>query len=102
MVTDKVRINPGNFVDPGRTFKKLEYTDEEYAAELTLGKQCAYAYRALYTAVLAVTRLGHAEMQRKVHTLVIHSVDCCATPAQMCRWWRIYTSIPRLRLPPPW
>lgn len=33
-VTDKVRINPGNFVDPGRTFKKLEYTDEEYAAEL--------------------------------------------------------------------
>lgn len=32
--TDKVRINPGNFVDPGRTFRKLEYTDEEYAAEL--------------------------------------------------------------------
>lgn len=31
---DKVRINPGNFVDPGRTFVKLEYTDEEYAAEL--------------------------------------------------------------------
>ena len=31
---EKVRINPGNFVDPGRTFKKLEYTDEEYAEEL--------------------------------------------------------------------
>ncbi|MDE7427082.1 MAG: (E)-4-hydroxy-3-methylbut-2-enyl-diphosphate synthase [Muribaculaceae bacterium] len=31
---EKVRINPGNFVDPARTFKKLEYTDEEYAAEL--------------------------------------------------------------------
>lgn len=31
---EKVRINPGNFVDPGRTFKKLEYTDEEYAGEL--------------------------------------------------------------------
>ena len=31
---EKVRINPGNFVDPGRTFKKLTYTDEEYAAEL--------------------------------------------------------------------
>ena len=31
---EKVRINPGNFVDPGRTFRKLEYTDEEYAAEL--------------------------------------------------------------------
>lgn len=31
---EKVRINPGNFVDPGRTFKHLEYTDEEYKAEL--------------------------------------------------------------------
>ncbi|MBR6120813.1 MAG: (E)-4-hydroxy-3-methylbut-2-enyl-diphosphate synthase [Prevotella sp.] len=32
---EKVRINPGNYVDPARTFKKLEYTDEEYQAELT-------------------------------------------------------------------
>lgn len=31
---DKVRINPGNFVDPGRTFRALSYTDEEYAAEI--------------------------------------------------------------------
>ncbi len=31
---EKVRINPGNYVDPGRTFKQLEYTDEEYATEL--------------------------------------------------------------------
>jgi (E)-4-hydroxy-3-methylbut-2-enyl-diphosphate synthase len=31
---EKVRINPGNYVDPGRTFKHLEYTDAEYAAEL--------------------------------------------------------------------
>lgn len=31
---EKVRINPGNFVDPARTFKKLDYTDEEYALEL--------------------------------------------------------------------
>lgn len=31
---DKVRINPGNFVDPGRVFKQIEYTDEQYAAEL--------------------------------------------------------------------
>ncbi len=33
-VVEKVRINPGNYVDPARTFKQLEYTDEEYAAEL--------------------------------------------------------------------
>ena len=31
---EKVRVNPGNYVDPARTFKQLEYTDEEYQAEL--------------------------------------------------------------------
>ena len=31
---EKVRINPGNYVDPGRVFKHLEYTDEEYQEEL--------------------------------------------------------------------
>lgn len=31
---EKVRINPGNFVDAPRQFKHLEYSDEEYAAEL--------------------------------------------------------------------
>ncbi len=31
---EKVRINPGNFVDPGRVFKKIDYTDEEYSAEI--------------------------------------------------------------------
>ncbi|MBX7147634.1 (E)-4-hydroxy-3-methylbut-2-enyl-diphosphate synthase [bacterium] len=31
---DKVRINPGNFVDK-KLFKSKEYTDDEYAAELT-------------------------------------------------------------------
>ena len=31
---EKVRINPGNFVDPGRVFKKIEFTDEEYAREI--------------------------------------------------------------------
>lgn len=31
---EKVRINPGNYVDPARTFKHVEYTPEEYAAEL--------------------------------------------------------------------
>lgn len=31
---EKVRINPGNYVDAARTFKHLDYTDEEYAKEL--------------------------------------------------------------------
>ena len=31
---EKVRINPGNFVDAARTFKKLNFTDLEYAEEV--------------------------------------------------------------------
>lgn len=34
LYAEKVRINPGNYVDAARTFKHLEYTDEEYAKEL--------------------------------------------------------------------
>ncbi|MCD8297891.1 MAG: 4-hydroxy-3-methylbut-2-en-1-yl diphosphate synthase [Prevotella sp.] len=34
LYAEKVRINPGNYVDPARTFKKFEYTDEEYKQEL--------------------------------------------------------------------
>ena len=32
--TEKVRINPGNYVDPARKFILQEYSDEEYAGEL--------------------------------------------------------------------
>ena len=34
LYADKVRINPGNYVDPARKFDKIDYTDEEYAEEL--------------------------------------------------------------------
>lgn len=33
-VVEKVRINPGNYVDSIKTFRLLDYTDEEYAREL--------------------------------------------------------------------
>lgn len=33
-VVEKVRINPGNYVDSIKTFEQLEYTDDEYAREL--------------------------------------------------------------------
>ena len=33
-VVEKVRVNPGNYIDPARKFKHIDYTDEEYAAEL--------------------------------------------------------------------
>lgn len=34
LYAEKVRINPGNYVDPARKFIKQEYTDEEYSQEL--------------------------------------------------------------------
>ena len=33
-IVEKVRINPGNFVDSIKTFQQYEYTDEEYAKEI--------------------------------------------------------------------
>ena len=33
-VVEKVRINPGNFVDRAKSFETFEYTDEEYAQEI--------------------------------------------------------------------
>lgn len=32
---EKVRINPGNFYDPRHTFQHIDYTDEEYAQEVS-------------------------------------------------------------------
>ena len=33
-VVEAVRINPGNYIDPARKFQHIDYTDEEYRAEL--------------------------------------------------------------------
>ena len=33
-ITDKIRINPGNFTDSARVFKIIEYTDESYREEI--------------------------------------------------------------------
>lgn len=33
-IVEKVRINPGNFVDPVKTFETVEYSEEEYTSEL--------------------------------------------------------------------
>jgi (E)-4-hydroxy-3-methylbut-2-enyl-diphosphate synthase len=33
-IVEKVRINPGNFADPVKTFRNFEYSDKEYQMEL--------------------------------------------------------------------
>ncbi len=55
---EKVRINPGNFVDPGRTFKKLTYTDEEYAAEIGRIREKLVPFLALCREHGTALRLG--------------------------------------------
>ena len=55
---EKVRINPGNFVDPGRTFKKLEYTDKEYARELQRIDDALRPFLELCAANSTAIRIG--------------------------------------------
>ena len=57
-VCDKVRINPGNFVDAARTFKKLTYTDEEYAAETQKIRQALLPFIEICREHGTAVRLG--------------------------------------------
>ncbi len=55
---EKVRINPGNYVDPGRTFRHLEYTDGEYAAELSKIEQKLVPFINICKAHKTAVRIG--------------------------------------------
>ena len=57
-VCEGVRINPGNFVDPARTFKQLEYTDEEYRAELGRIREALLPFIAVCREHGTAVRLG--------------------------------------------
>ena len=58
VTANKVRINPGNFVDVARTFKKLTFTDEEYAAELAKIRDALVPFIALCREHGTAVRLG--------------------------------------------
>ncbi len=53
---EKVRINPGNYIDPARQFKHLEYTDEEYAEELK-------RLRARFVQLLDICKAHHTAIR---------------------------------------
>ena len=55
---EKVRINPGNFVDPGRTFRRIEYTDSEYRAELERIEQALVPFLELCREHSTAIRIG--------------------------------------------
>ncbi|MGL4519174.1 MAG: 4-hydroxy-3-methylbut-2-en-1-yl diphosphate synthase [Phocaeicola sp.] len=55
---EKVRINPGNYVDAARTFKELNYTDEEYAAEVEKIRQRFLPFLAICKEHHTAIRIG--------------------------------------------
>jgi (E)-4-hydroxy-3-methylbut-2-enyl-diphosphate synthase len=57
-VVEKVRINPGNYVDAARTFRIINYTDEEYRAELERLRARFIPFLNLCKANHTVIRLG--------------------------------------------
>ena len=59
-VVEKVRVNPGNYIDPARKFKHIDYTDAEYAAELQ-------RLRERFTAFLAICREHHTAVRLGVN-----------------------------------
>ena len=93
--TDKVRINPGNFVDAARTFKKLEYTDEEYAAELEKIRRAVVPFLAICREHHTAVRLGvnHGSLSDRIMSRYGD------TPAGMVE--SASPSYERLQLPPP-
>ena len=57
-VVEKVRINPGNYIDPARKFKHIDYTDEEYQAELLRLKERFTAFLHICKEHHTAVRLG--------------------------------------------
>ncbi|MBR1923092.1 MAG: (E)-4-hydroxy-3-methylbut-2-enyl-diphosphate synthase [Paludibacteraceae bacterium] len=59
-VADKVRINPGNYIDPARQFKHIDYTDQEYQSELM-------RLRERFVRLLTICRLHHTALRLGVN-----------------------------------
>ena len=57
-VVEKVRINPGNYIDPARKFKHIDYTDAEYAAELERLRERFTAFLGICREHKTAVRLG--------------------------------------------
>ncbi len=59
-VVEKVRINPGNYIDPARKFRHINYTDAEYQAELT-------RLRERFVRLLAICKQHHTAIRLGVN-----------------------------------
>ena len=90
-IVEKVRINPGNYVDPGRTFKKLDYTDEEYAQEIQKIRQRLVPFLNLCKAHHTAVRIGvnHGSLSNRIMSRYGDTpagmVESCMEFLRICR-----------------
>ncbi len=88
---DKVRVNPGNYVDTARTFKHIDYTDEEYAAEMVRLRERFTAFLALCKEQGKAIRVGvnHGSLSDRIMSRYGDTpegvVESCMEFLRICR-----------------
>ena len=88
---DKVRVNPGNYVDTARTFKHIEYTDAEYADELKRLRERFVAFLDICKAEGKAVRVGvnHGSLSDRIMSRYGDTpsgvVESCMEFLRICR-----------------
>ena len=88
---DKVRVNPGNYVDTARTFKHIEYTDAEYAEELKRLRERFVAFLDICKAEGRAVRVGvnHGSLSDRIMSRYGDTpsgvVESCMEFLRICR-----------------
>lgn len=88
---DKVRVNPGNYVDTARTFKHIDYTDAEYAEELKRLRERFVSFLNLCKAEGKAVRVGvnHGSLSDRIMSRYGDTpsgvVESCMEFLRICR-----------------
>ena len=88
---DKVRVNPGNYVDAARTFKHIDYTDAEYAEELKRLRERFVAFLDICKAEGRAVRVGvnHGSLSDRIMSRYGDTpsgvVESCMEFLRICR-----------------
>ncbi len=88
---DKIRVNPGNYVDSARTFKHIEYTDAEYAEELKRLRERFVSFLNLCKAEGKAIRVGvnHGSLSDRIMSRYGDTpsgvVESCMEFLRICR-----------------
>lgn len=88
---DKVRVNPGNYVDAVRTFKHIDYTDAEYAEELVRLRERFVAFLDICKAEGRAVRVGvnHGSLSDRIMSRYGDTpsgvVESCMEFLRICR-----------------